>query len=143
MIFAPATVVDRRAGELIARVEPLPGCATCGSGAGCGLGPLLNLFVRNTPQTIILEEENIEDFSVGDRVRVEISGPRLALSALVAYALPLAGLFSGAGLGGATGHDGLAAAGAVAGLLVAAAVLRGAERTGGVTRGLAAVALVR
>ena len=103
------------------------GCRACDTGAGCGLGPVLALFVRNPRRTVQLRSPAKMLLRVGDRVRFVTHGNRVALLALMAYGLPLVGILAGAGVAFAVapgGGDGATIAGATVGAALAWALLR-------------------
>ena len=56
------------------------------------------MFVRTPRRTVQLRNPSKMRLRVGDPVRFVVHGDRLALLALEAYGLPLAGIFAGAGV---------------------------------------------
>jgi len=77
------------------------GCEACFTGVGCGLGPILRLFARAGARTAQLPSLREGALLEGDRVRVTVSGGRLAALAAAAYGLPVVGVMIGAGIAAA------------------------------------------
>ncbi|MFQ5634543.1 MAG: SoxR reducing system RseC family protein [Gammaproteobacteria bacterium] len=103
-------------------------CRACLTGAGCGLGPLLALFV-STGGADTLRWRNVPPapLRVGDPVRIMAPGGRLAAWVAAAYGVPVIGLLTGAVLALAAvpaGGDFVAAGGAAGGAAVAGLLLR-------------------
>lgn len=103
------------------------GCGACVSGAGCGLGPLLRLFVGSGARSIRLPNLPEAPLRSGDRIRVAIAGRTLVLYAGLAYVWPLICIVGGAMVGVAAvprGGDVAAFAGATIGAAAAWLTLR-------------------
>lgn len=84
-----------------ARIEVESGtvCGNCGSGRGCGLGPLIALFRRPAYQLwVALDDAQKGSVAVGDSIRVSLSAAELIKISSVAYLVPVAGMLVGAWL---------------------------------------------
>ena len=107
----------------IVRQKP---CGICGQTRGCGASIWGKLFGHKTASFSV---QNLLQAKVGDTVLIAVEDGAVLSSAGFAYALPLAFLMLGAGLGQQFLHlfsavDGNAASGAVLGFLLGFALLR-------------------
>lgn len=102
------------AGSQAVVAVPTSACSSCGHVGGCSMGRLAqgkseSLLTLDVPAGL----------QAGDTVRLQLSAEAAARGALLAYALPLAGLLAGGGLASAVfAADLLAAGGAFAGLVL-------------------------
>lgn len=127
MTIVTGTVTAATGNTLTVRVDRPARCSSCETADGCGVGPLLRLFVTKNSQYIDIKEKDSRNFAPGDRVGITLPGRQLAAAALMAYGLPLLGLFGGAAIAVAVapaGGDVGALAGAAAGTAVSAVLLR-------------------
>ena len=92
------------------------GCGRCHEEGGCGGNNLGNLLCRSVRS---LRVANPGGARVGDRVHIAVADGALRRSALLAYALPLLALLSGALLGSAVHGEVGAIVGALGGLSIA------------------------
>jgi positive regulator of sigma E activity len=114
------TITSATAEYVTVEFDESLGCSACVSGAGCGLGPLLRLFVGSGTRSIRLPNSLEAPLRSGDRIRVAITGRTLALYAGLAYVWPLACIVVGAVIGMAAAPGGGDVA-AVAGAMIGAA----------------------
>jgi len=127
MIFVTGTVASASCDRVTILVDRQSGCGACTTAAGCGLGPLLELFARGSSRLLDVSSRDGYIFASGDRVRIALRGRRLAALGMVAYATPLFGLFAGAGIAAIvapTGGDAAAVIGALTGVMLAWVLLR-------------------
>ena len=127
MTGATGTVTSATAEVLTVTTDPQIGCLACVTGTGCGLGPILALFIGTGRRTLQLRNSPPALFQAGDLVRIVLRRDRLVLLALLAYALPLTSIFAGAGLALAVapgGGDAATVGGAMVGAAVAWVLLR-------------------
>ena len=114
-------------GELWVEVRPQTGCGRCHEPGGCG-GGMLNGDGRVRNYRV----SNAIGAVVGDRVLLGVENGAVLRGALIAYGIPGLLVIAGAAAGTiATGSDAVAAAGAVAGLLCGAGVLRAMRKIRG------------
>jgi len=116
------TVTSATAEYVTVEFDESLGCRACVSGAGCGLGPLLRLFVGSGARSIRLPNLPAAPLRSGDRIRVAVAGRTLALYAGLAYVWPLVCIVGGAMIGMAAvprGGDFAAVAGAMIGAAAA------------------------
>lgn len=94
LLFAEGEVIDVE-GEL-ARVTTLreTGCSGCQSQKSCGTATLAQLFSPRSGQP--LEVENVLNAKAGDTVLLSMEESHLIKHSLMAYGVPLLGLFIGA-----------------------------------------------
>lgn len=107
--------------------DPRIGCSACATGTGCGLGPVLGLFVRDRGRSVEVPLHRDAPVQVGERLHFVFSTGRLAALAAAAYGLPLIATICGAGLAVAiapAGGDLVAVIGAGAGVALAGLWLR-------------------
>ena len=99
MIYQNGIVSEIRGNAARVRFRRAGGCGQCAGDQGCGLGPILSMFklARNHDLDIDIAAAEPE-IRVGDAVRIAISGKHLLRFAILAYLVPLSGLFSGAWL---------------------------------------------
>lgn len=122
MNTASGTITSATGEYVTVEFDKAQGCSACAGGAGCGLGPLLRLFVGPGTRTIRLPNSSASPLRSGERIRVAIAGRTLALYAGLAYGWPLVGIVGGAGIGVAVapgGGDIAAVAGATIGAAAA------------------------
>lgn len=102
-------------------------CGACLTGSGCGLGPILSLFTRAGSRSLRFRNSGRESLRAGDRVCITVRGGRLAALAVLAYGMPLVGVFAGAAALAAAapgGGDLATVGGALAGAAAAWLLLR-------------------
>lgn len=136
MTIVGGTVTATTDAAITVTLDRPVGCASCGTDGGCGLGPVIRLFVKNSRQSLELKNIYRDRYAVGDRVGIVVPPGRLAATALIAYGLPLLALCAGATAGVAlssSGGDAAAVAGAAAGAAISAAFVR----LGGIGRAVA------
>lgn len=121
MLETRAIVVHRDAQTTQVRANAASGCSAC-NGKGCGSGKLTQLFCSKPRQFVV---DNRIDAGVGDEVIVSVPDGSVLRGISLVYLLPLLLMFSGAAAGSLAGSgDGLAAAGAVVGLLAGFALAK-------------------
>ncbi len=120
MSDAKGIVTSLEGGHAIVQMDET-GCGRCHEDGGCG-GHNLGKMLCSTPKTFRVL--NPGGASAGDSVTVAIDDGVIRQSALLAYGLPLLGLFSGAFSGLFFAGESGAIGGSLLGLLAAWAVLR-------------------
>ncbi len=114
------TVVEARAGSAHVRISQSSICAHCDIASSC---------VPTSGGTRIIEVADPLGVSVAQRVRIELSSGKLIGASLLAYMLPVAGLFCGALTGfysPSASHEMWGGIGALAGLVIGLVVSRAA-----------------
>lgn len=127
MLEMRAIVLEVKGEE--ASVQPVgnSGCGHCNTEGGCGSGSLSKLFCSSKPrQFTVLNQLGAK---VGDEVQVSLQDGLLLRGAMKMYVVPLLLLLAGGMAGAALTEttqmrDGVAALGAVAGLLLGFAFAR-------------------
>ncbi len=88
-----AQVLESGADRVRVRFARPETCQRCQQGRGCGAGLFARLFARSTTELEVMTRLSP---GVGDWVRVGVSAPALALSALFTYGLPTVAFVLGA-----------------------------------------------
>jgi sigma-E factor negative regulatory protein RseC len=96
VIEETGTVVDTDGPYAWVETERRSACGACQSAGECGTGALATLFGR---RTVRLQTLNRIGARPGERVVVAVEEGVLTRGAIAAYALPLAGLLIGGGVG--------------------------------------------
>lgn len=129
MIIEPGRVVRVEDRHVLVETAGRSGCARCEAGTGCG-GVLMGRLLGDRLHMVRALDGGVEDLAPGDQVSLGLSESALVRSAAVAYLVPLAGIFTGLlstrwlfGPG-----DGIAALGAVAGLVIGGFAARALAR---------------
>ena len=97
------------------------GCGRCHEEGGCG-GHNLGQMLCSSPK--MYRASNVRGAKVGDDVIVAIAEKSVTRSALIAYGMPLFGVFIGASVGGLVWGEPGSISGGVGGLLFAWGMLR-------------------
>ena len=85
--------VERVEGEYVyIRTQRETGCQSCQSESSCGTSTLSRFFAQNSQ---LLRLRNRVNAVVGDRVQLAMEGSSLIKHAMLAYGVPLVGLFLG------------------------------------------------
>jgi sigma-E factor negative regulatory protein RseC len=94
MIEEPGQVVSLELGAVWVATQRKSTCSSCSANAGCGQGLLDKLAISSQRATVrALTDLNL---AVGDNVVIGLREDALVRSSLLAYGLPLLGLFAGA-----------------------------------------------
>ncbi len=88
-----AQVLESEADRVRVRFVRPESCQRCEKGQGCGAGLFARLFARRTAELEVMTRLSP---GIGDWVRIGVSGPALALSAMFAYGLPIVAFVLGA-----------------------------------------------
>lgn len=116
MIETTATIVSKHDGFALVQLAE-SGCGRCHEPGGCGgQVNLSRIFCSPRKSFRVIDSGSA---GVGDRVTIIIPEGRIFQSALLAYIVPLAGLFLGAAAGFLIGQETGSLVGAVSGLIVA------------------------
>jgi sigma-E factor negative regulatory protein RseC len=124
MVEEKAIVVDVKDELVMLEVVRRAPCSLCGQTRGCGISLWGKLFRHRSP---IFRAMNKIDAKVGDYVVVGIEEQDLLKSSMLAYGIPLLGIFAGAGIASVMwpGSDANAVLGAGAGLAVGLLWMKG------------------
>lgn len=116
-LLAHGWVESVKDGYAFVQTQRETGCGGCAATATCGTSVLQKMFVNPS----LLKVSNHLNARPGDEVELALEGQDLLKQALMAYGLPLVGLFSGALLAMlfVDGGDLAAMLGAAVGLVVA------------------------
>ena len=100
-------------------------CGSCAAEKGCGQSLLARWMSRSHYLKVSLDGRDPKQFSINDHVDIGVPENVVVVSSLLVYCLPLIGMILGAGLGQSEfGSDSAAAAGALLGLALGAALVR-------------------
>ena len=116
MIETTATIVSKHDGFSLVQLDE-SGCGRCNEPGGCGGQVNLSRIFCSPRKSFRVIDSGAA--AAGDRVTIVIPEGRIFRSALLAYIVPLAGLFLGAAAGFFIGQETGAIVGAVSGLIAA------------------------
>lgn len=94
MLKERARVISVDKSSIWVEASRTQGCAKCEAGEGCGGGVLGKLVKRSTSKLEVHNE--IEGLRPGDEVLIGLNEQALLKSSVMAYLIPLVGLFAGA-----------------------------------------------
>ncbi len=94
MLEERAKILSVESGRVWVSADRSQGCAKCEAGEGCGGGMLTKLVKRKAARIEVRNE--LADICKGDEVVIGLNEKVLLKSSVVAYFVPLAGLFTGA-----------------------------------------------